>query len=80
MIERNLPGVGHKFDGNQIPSWMSSIADHQKEPSSIVTPNKPPKNRINQPRPLSSNQWKPNGSFQGKEVHFPSILSVHNKM
>jgi hypothetical protein len=39
---------------------MSSGADHQKEPSSLVTPNKPQKNRINWPRRLSFNRQKPN--------------------
>jgi hypothetical protein len=64
------PGLGEKNQWKPNPRWwasqpylMSGGADHRKEPS-CSHPNKPQKNRMNQPRRLSFNQWKLNPRWQ----------------
>jgi hypothetical protein len=60
------PGICPLIDGNQIQDggrsghlgWVAELIIERNLP--LVTPNTPKKNRINRPRHLSYNWWKPN--------------------
>jgi hypothetical protein len=53
------PGICGLIDRNEIHlGWAAELIIERNLP--LVTPNKPQKNRINRPRRLSYNWWKPN--------------------
>jgi hypothetical protein len=71
------PGVGQNIDGNRIQDghhivWTTELIIERNLPP-LVTHNKPQKNRINQPRHLSSNRRK---VLLNKSVFFCKTIGV----